>query len=129
MKQSMAEDLQRVPFEKREYPRIKASCPIRYQTDQNDETGETDEWQDAQLIDYSATGIRMLCDDLLLKGTKIKIELLPGSLQKIPQLSVEGVVVRFTMDDECQFQIGCEFLTVVRSLVKNVKAEDYPAGI
>ena len=110
-------------FEKREYPRIEASCPIRYQT------GDADVWENATLLDYSATGMRMLCDDLLLKGTKLKIEVLPGSLQKIPQISVEGIVVRFSMDDECSFQIGCQFVSVVRSLVQNVKAKDYPSGI
>lgn len=119
----MSEGLKRAIFEKREYPRVKASCPIRYQTDDNDV------WEEATLLDYSATGIRMLCDDLLLKGTKIKIEVLPGSLQHIPQISVEGVVVRFSMDDDCSFEIGCEFSTVARSLVQNVKAEDYPTHI
>jgi len=119
----MSGQTKRVPFEKREYPRVEASCPIRYQVN------DSDAWENATLLDYSATGIRMLCDDLLLKGTKIKIEILPGSLQKIPQISVEGIVVRFAMDDDCSFQIGCEFLSVVRSLVQNVKAEDYPTHI
>lgn len=118
----MSAGLKGVPFEKREYPRVVASCPIRYQTD------DDAEWYEATLMDYSATGIRMICDDLLLKGTKIKIEVLPGSLQHIPQISVEGVVVRFSMDDECSFQIGCEFVNVVRSLVQNVKAKDFPAN-
>lgn len=117
----MSEGSKGVPFEKREYPRVNASCPIRYQAD------DDVEWHEATLMDYSATGIRMLCDDLLLKETKIKIELLPASLQKIPQISAEAVVVRFSMDDECSFQIGCEFITVVRSLVRNIKNEDYPA--
>ena len=119
----MSEGSKKVPFEKREYPRVEASCPIRYQT------GDVDVWEEATLMDYSATGIRMLCDDLLLKGTKIRIEVLPGSLQHIPQISAEGVVVRFSMDDECSFQIGCEFLTVVRSLIQNVKSKDYPSHI
>ncbi len=109
--------------EKREYPRVVASCPIRYQT------VDDAKWYEATLMDYSATGIRMLCDDLLLKQTKLKIELLPGSLQHIPQISAEAVVVRFAMDDECTFQIGCEFITVVRSLVQNVKTEDYPSPV
>lgn len=119
----MSEPAKGVPFEKREYPRVEASCPIRYQTD------AMDTWEDATLLDYSATGIHMLCDNLLLKGTKLKLEVLPGSLQKIPQISVEGVVVRFSMDDECSFQIGCEFVSVVRSLVQNIKAKDYPSSI
>ena len=115
----MSADLRRVPYEKREYPRVQANCPVRYQTD------ITNEWQEATLLDYSATGICIECDDLLLKGTKIKIELLPGSLQKIPQISAEGVVVRFSMDEECSFQIACEFHTVVRSLIQNVKSDDF----
>jgi hypothetical protein len=119
----MSEGAKGVPFEKREYPRVEASCPIRYQT------GDADDWEDATLLDYSATGISMLCDDLLLKGTKIKIEVLPGSLQHIPQISVEGVVIRFSMDNDCSFQIGCQFVSVVRSLVQNVKARDYPSHI
>jgi c-di-GMP-binding flagellar brake protein YcgR len=119
----MSGQSKRVPFDKREYPRVEASCPIRYQVN------NSDVWESATLLDYSATGIRMLCDDLLLKGTRMNIELLPGSLQKIPQISVEAIVVRFSMDDECNFQIGCEFLSVVRSLVQNVKAEDYPSHI
>jgi len=120
---SAGADVNGEPFEKREYPRVEASCPIRYQSDSDNE------WQNATMLDYSATGIRMLCDDLLLKGTKIRIEVLPGSLQHIPQISVEGIVVRFAMDDECSFQIGCEFVSVVRSLVQNVKAKDYPTRI
>lgn len=119
----MSAVLKGAALERREYPRVEASCPIRYQTD------DSDVWEKATLLDYSATGIRMLCDDLLLKGTKIKIEVLPGSLQHIPQISAEGVVVRFSMDEECSFQIGCEFLTVVRSLIQNVKTEDYPSSI
>ena len=124
----MSEEVAKVGFEKREYPRVKASCPIRYKTDEN--TGwldESDGWLDAELIDYSATGILMQCEDVIMKGAKIKIELLPGSLQKIPQISAEGVVVRFTMDDnDCSFQIGLEFYNVVRSLVQNATAEDFP---
>ena len=119
----MSAKLEGVPFEKREYPRVHASCPIRYQT------SDAAEWCEATLIDYSATGIRMLCDDLLLKGTKVKIEILPGSLQHIPQISAEGTVVRFSMDDECSFQIGCEFHTVVRSLIRNVSTKDFPSHI
>ncbi len=58
----MTQGVRAAPFEKREYPRIEASCPIRYQIEPDEE------WQDATLLDYSATGIRMTCDDLILKG-------------------------------------------------------------
>ena len=116
---SASEETRAIRIEKREYPRVVASCPIRYQTE-NDAI-----WHEAQLMDYSATGVRMICDDLLLKGTKLKIVFLPGELQKVPSISAEATVVRFSMDDECRFQIGCEFTTVVRSLVRKASAEDY----
>lgn len=111
----MPEGSKMVRTEKREYPRIKANCPIRYQTD------NAHEWQDATLLDYSATGVLFACDELILTGTKIKIELVPDSLQKIPRISAKGVVNRLSMDDGCNFQISCEFLTVVRSVIENIK--------
>ena len=95
-------------YDKREYPRIEASCPVRYSV------GDSGVWEDAMLLDYSATGIRFLCDDLLLKGTEIKIEILPEVHQHIPRMSVECVVIRFSMDDTCSFQIGCEFIGAVQ---------------
>ena len=95
-------------LDRRQYPRIKASCPIRYTV------GDSDVWEDAMLFDYSATGIRLICDDLLLRGTKIKIEVLPKTHQHIPQLPVECVVNRFALDDTCSFQIGCEFVSTAR---------------
>ena len=110
----MPEKLKEAFFEKREYPRIEANCPIRYQVD------NTYEWQDAILLDYSATGVRISCDELVLKGTKIKIELVPDHLQKIPRISAEGIVKRLSIDEVCNFQISCEFLTVARSLINTV---------
>ena len=104
----MTENVKELRFDKREYPRIKASCPIRYQAD------SSDDWQDATLLDYSATGVRMVCEDLMLTGTKLKIKLLPGNLQKVPKISADGIVIRLDFDDEHQFMIACEFLKVVR---------------
>lgn len=96
------------PAEKREYPRIKARCPVQYQLDSGDD------WRDATLLDYSATGVRIICTDLILTGTKLKIRLMPDSLQKVPKISADGIVVRFDLDEEHSFKIACEFLKVVR---------------
>jgi len=95
-------------YEKREYPRVEADCPARYTV------GDSGVWKDAILWDYSATGIRLRCDDLLLKGTKIKIEVLPEAQHHIPLMSVECVVVRIAMDDTCSFEIGCEVISTVQ---------------
>jgi hypothetical protein len=95
-------------YEKREYPRVEANCPARYTV------GDSGEWVDAILLDYSATGIRLLCDDLLLKGVTFKIEVLPEAHQNVPRMIVECVVMRFALDDTGSFQIGCEFVGTVR---------------
>ena len=95
-------------YDKREYPRVEANCPVRYTV------GDSGVWEDGILLDYSATGIRLLCDDLFLKGTKLKVEILPEAHQHIPRMSVECVVIRFAMDDTCSFQIGCTFVSTVQ---------------
>lgn len=99
--------------EKREYPRIRAGCPIRYQFITEDT------WQEATLIDYSATGARIKCEELILKGTKIRIEVLPGCVKNVPPFTAEAVVVRFALDEDHNFQIGCTFNKPISSLMIN----------
>lgn len=97
--------------EKREYPRIKADCPARYQLESEDT------WHDAMLIDYSATGVLMKCEELIFKGSKIRIEILPGCAKKVPPFKAELVVVRFALDEDHNFHIGCKFHKPIRSFM------------
>ena len=113
MQGAMAEIINPKGQERREYPRIRANCPVRYQLDSEDT------WQNAVLMDYSAMGVQMICDDLILKGTKVRIEVLPGNMRNIPAIKAEGVVIRHEIDDEHRFHIGCQFLKIVHSLVQN----------
>lgn len=99
--------------EKREYPRIKAGCPIRYQL-MTDDT-----WQEATLIDYSATGARIKCEELILKGTKIRVEVLPGCVKNVPPFTAEAVAIRFSLDEDHNFEIGCAFNAPVSTLIVN----------
>jgi len=99
-------------IEKREYPRIKADCPVRYKL----ETDDT--WQIATMIDYSATGVRIKCEELIFKGTKIRIEVEPGSVKNIPAFTAEGIAVRFALDEDHNYQIACEFNKPVTLLIK-----------
>lgn len=109
----MAKILDTTWQEKREYPRIKANCPVRFQLDSEDT------WQNAMLVDYSAMGIQMICDDLILKGTKLKIEVLPpGNKRNIPAIKADGVVIRHEIDGEHRFHIGCQFLKINHSLLQ-----------
>ena len=101
-------------IEKREYPRIKADCPVRYQL----ETEDT--WHEAILIDYSATGVRIKCEELIFKGTKIRIEVEPGCAKNVPAFSAEGIAVRFSLDEDHNFHIGCEFNKPITSLIKKL---------
>jgi hypothetical protein len=107
---SMAEAIKNSWLEKREFPRIKANCPVRYQLDSDDT------WYEGTLIDYSAMGVQMICDDLIMKGTKVKIEVMPGSMKNIPAIKAEGVIIRHEIDENHHFHIGCQFSKIVRSL-------------
>lgn len=97
--------------EKREYPRISANCPVRYKI------GPEKTWQEAILIEYSATGARIQCEELILKGTRMFLEVLPGLTKNIPPFTAEAVAIRFALDDEHRFQVGCEFHKPITSLM------------
>jgi hypothetical protein len=94
--------------ERRKFPRIMATCPVRY-TQQIENN-----WDNAELYDYSATGLRMVCDRTLLQDTKINLELIPGKMVRIPKIAAEAVVVRCGLRDDHRYEIACK-LTKVRS--------------
>jgi hypothetical protein len=93
--------------ERRMFPRIVASCPVRYtqQVEGN--------WDDAELCDFSATGLRMVCDSTLLQNTKINVELIPERMTNVPKIAAEAVVVRCGLRDDHRYEIACK-LTKVR---------------
>lgn len=93
-------------IERRKFPRIVAQCPVRYQGQQGD-------WGEAELQDYSATGIRMMCEETLLQNTKLTLHMLPAAKTRIPRLSAEGVVVRCVLGADHRYEIACK-LTKVR---------------
>jgi len=95
--------------ERRAFPRIQASCPVLYQLRENSR------WLVAKLEEYSATGIRMICDDNLSEGTEIAIEIKPGSQKTIPGITAQARVVRVAESDENQFRVSCKILKVMRN--------------
>jgi len=94
--------------ERRMFPRIIASCPVRYAQ----RLGNN--WDNAELCDYSATGLRMVCDNTLLQDTKINVELVPEKMMRVPKIVAEAVVVRCGLRDDHRYEIACK-LTKVRS--------------
>ena len=94
--------------ERRMFPRIMASCPVRY----TQQLGGN--WDNAELCDYSAAGLRMVCDSTLLHNTKINLELIPERMTNVPKIAAEAVVVRCGLRDDHRYEIACK-LTKVRS--------------
>lgn len=98
-------------LEKREYPRINANCPVRYKI------GLEETWHEATLLDYSATGARIQSEELILKGTRVFIEVLPGQSKNVPSFAAEAIAIRFSLDNEHRFEIGCKFHKPISSLL------------
>ncbi|WP_455198573.1 PilZ domain-containing protein [Kaarinaea lacus] len=95
--------------ERRAFPRINANCPVLYQPMPNSR------WIVARLLEYSATGISMVCDENLPEGKEIAIQIKPGSLKTIPQLSANAKVVRCAETSDSRFKVSCKILKVLRN--------------
>ena len=96
------------PFrEKRLFPRIATQCQVLYRTP--DSKG----WSVARLVDFSAIGMRIECDELLVPGTPVAIQIKPGDDKVIPAILAKGCVVRCEPNIDLRYEISCK-LTKVR---------------
>jgi hypothetical protein len=93
--------------EQRVFPRMKVQCPVLYLVE------PAKRWQVAKLVDYSATGLRMECDENLAEGTKIAVAIKPGGNKLIPPISGEGTVVRCAANAQARFEVSCKLTKVV----------------
>ena len=96
--------------ERRKFPRIEATCPVLYL--QHEIVKEP--WDNAELRDYSAIGIRMVCDNTLLQDTKINVELIPEKITRIPKVLAEAVVVRCDLRPDHRYEVACKLIKVKR---------------
>jgi len=96
-------------IERRTFPRISVNCPALYRVDPNKR------WLVAKMLEYSATGITMICDENLPEGTELDIQIKPGSIKTIPQLSVTGQIVRSETNSDQRFSISVKILKVLRN--------------
>ncbi len=92
----------------RVFPRITVTCPVLYLLP------PAKRWQVAKLVDFSATGISMVCDDPLNVGTEVSLQIKPGSRKIVPELSATGIVMRSEINDEHQYVISCKLTKVQR---------------
>lgn len=92
----------------RAFPRISVSCPVLYLLP------PAKRWQVATLMDFSAIGISMVCDDLLDVGTDIEIQIKPGSQKTVPAVSAAARVVRCETSNEQRYIVSCKLIKVHR---------------
>ncbi|VAW96755.1 hypothetical protein MNBD_GAMMA19-1293 [hydrothermal vent metagenome] len=92
----------------RAFPRIAVTCPVLYLLP------FAKRWQVAKLVDFSATGISMVCDEQLNVGTEVSLQIKPGSQKIVPALSATGIVMRSEINDEHQYLISCKLTKVQR---------------
>jgi hypothetical protein len=96
-------------YNQRAFPRITVTCPVLYRP------SSSKRWQVAKMVDFSATGIRMVCDENLPKDTVLDIQVKPGSKKTVPPLVASGVIVRCEINNEQRFEISCKITKVQRS--------------
>ena len=58
-------------------------------------------------VDFSATGLKMLCRDAVAEDAAIHVELKPGDNRAIPAISADGRVVRCEPYARGGFWISC----------------------
>ena len=95
--------------ERRTFPRISVNCPALYRLEANKR------WVVAKMLEYSATGITMECDERLPEGTELDIQIKPGSNKTIPKLSVTGQVLRSSTSGDQRFNTSVKILKVLRN--------------
>jgi hypothetical protein len=95
--------------EKRVFPRIDMECPVLYSV------GTTENWQVAMLIDMSATGIKMRCNEQLLHNIKLSIIIKRGQNKSIPAINGKGKVVRCIQLELNQYEVSCNLTEVKNS--------------
>lgn len=79
-----------------------ARCPVLYRL------LSAKQWRVAKLVDFSATGLRMECDDNLVTGTLVAIQIKPGSNKIIPAITAQGEVVRCEANAQSVFEVSCK---------------------
>ncbi len=88
------------------FPRLDAECPVLYQT-----PGSA-QWLTGSLVNFSATGLLIQCDELLLPGVDILIQIQPGSNRTIPAVTAKGRVLRCELKEEMYCEISCKLTKV-----------------
>lgn len=87
--------------DKRIFPRTDTECPVLYTI------GSSEKWQVAMLINMAATGIKMKCNEQLLRNINITIMTKPGRNSIVPEITAKGKIVRCKQRDDGSFEVSC----------------------
>jgi len=90
------------------FPRMDIRCPVLYRMEGSgrDLIGLA--------VDFSATGVKILCKDPVAVDCGIHIELKPGRNRAIPALAADGVVVRCEPYSRGGYWVSCHLRTFSR---------------
>lgn len=94
---------------KRIFPRTDTECPVLYTI------GSSEKWQVAMLINMAATGIKMKCNEQLLRNINITIMTKPGQNRLVPEITGKGKVVRCKPLDDGSFEVSCSLQEIKSS--------------
>lgn len=92
--------------ERRRFPRMVVRCAVLYRL------GDAPEALIGMSVDFSATGLNMVCKHAVEPGNTIQIELKPGRDKRIPALRADGKVVRCTALKGGLYAVSCRLLHV-----------------
>jgi hypothetical protein len=91
----------------RNFPRIPGKCPVLYKPD------STSRWLVAKLVDYSATGLAIICETHFQVNDEFDIQVKPGSNRIIPGISGRARTVNCEPDGN-NFRVSCQLIQVQR---------------
>lgn len=92
--------------ERRMFPRLDATCPVLYQM------ADSTQWRTGSLVNFSATGLRIQCEELLSPGGDISIQIQPGKNRAVPAIMAKGRILRCELDEELYCEISCKLTKV-----------------
>lgn len=92
--------------EKRQFPRMPAECPILYRHE------HADTWYLGKLIDFSATGLSIISDQIVAANSVFEFQIKPGDNKAIPRFEGKGIVKRCISKTHRQYHLSCQLTKI-----------------
>ncbi len=102
--------------ERRLFPRIPADCPVLFRCQSNHK------WKLGKMMDFSATGLSLVCPDSCKEEVTIEFQVKPGDNSMIPAITGYAQILRCIPMPNNEFHISCSVSKV--NVVKKVKGKN-----